>query len=645
MRKIFKKALVAVMAASMLISAAPVLSQAATVTKGNYDFSKMVVRRVWFNTNDPVFLIDNYQRVWLDKNANVVATGTYSKVDATGDLMAPMKELFAQLGVQYEESGNDITIVLNGDTLKLSVGSNDVEFNGTVLMDALSAAQIPTSVNVKATYPTYNTYLADDYNVIYLPVAYILNKFGATAYADGNVQSYYATIPVMETSYTPSYSTVADGYGSRYDGLLKGTLASDVAVADNIVALQNSDGGFQALPVATDMTQADLANKLGSLRSTSTLLDGATTAELKYLAKFITDTNPQDTKYQDAFKKGIEFLTANQHVSGGWQIAPTAAKGFNANVEVGNNVTTSVLSLLSDVAVLNNQNYVFARKIVDVNAIQSVITKGNDFLVATQITYDNVKGGWATQYTADKKMTMGRTYERESVSTFTTKAVAEYLMTIHNPSTEIQTAINSAIEWINKVKIVDKEQKVVKDVSMNNGFDIYLVDGNGTWASNYKYDDSTKTYRPLYSDIDPTREDQKYVNTYDLVNASRSGTTADSKDLILYGTRTTITYYSNDLAIELAGNEYTTWKGYLANGFPSIPTDPVSTDNTNIGSGSNDTTNGTDVNVVSDSSASSNSKISTGDKTPVTVILLTTLLSASVLAVCLLKKRAKVKKA
>lgn len=582
MKKLFKKALAAVMAATMLISTAPVLSQAATVTKGSYDFSGMVVRRVWFNTTDPVFLIDNYQRVWLDPNSNVLATGNYKTITEAGDLMAPMKEMFAQIGVNYTESGNDITIALNGDTLKLTLGSNDVEYNGTVIPDILSSSQIPKSVNVKSAYPDFNTYVSDDYSVTFLPVAYILNKFGADIYVDGNIQSFYAAIPVMKTSSTPSYSTVAEGHGSRYDGLINGTLTSSAAIADNIVALQNADGGFQALPAAADMAQADLAGKLGTLRNTSTLLNGATTAELKYLAKFITETRPQDPKYQNAFVKGINFLTENQNACGGWQIAPTSALGFNANIEVGNNVTVSILSLLSDISMLNDQNYVFARKILDVNALKTVVSKGNSFLVATQITNNNVKSGWATQYRSDKSVTMGRTYERESVSSYTTKSVAEYLMTIHDPSAAIQEAVTTAVTWLNTVKLADKEQQVVRDVSMNNGFDVYLIDGSGTWASNYKYDETDKIYKPLYSDVDPTRPAQKYVNTFDLSNASRSGTTASSSDLILYSTRTSISYFNNTLANELISSDYPTWQGYVANGFPALPVDPVETTPDNV---------------------------------------------------------------
>ena len=51
---------------------------------------------------------------------------------------------------------------------------------------------------------------------------------------------------------------------------------------------------------------------------------------------------------------------------------------------------------------------------------------------------------------------MGHTYERESVSSYTTKDVIDYLMTIHNPSQDIKDAVESAYSWLKDVKIADK---------------------------------------------------------------------------------------------------------------------------------------------------------------------------------------------
>ena len=621
-KKTIKKAVVAVAAASMLtVLTAPLAVMpvsAATVTRGSYDFSNMVVRRVWFNTDDPVFLIDDYQRVWLDSSVNVLATGnaTNPKPD-TSNLMAPMKNMFAYIGADYKEDGDKITVSMNNTTVKLTIGSTDVEINGNVKTGALTDEQKPVKVNAKDTYADMNTYLTEDYNVVYLPVAYVLNIFGADMYKDTKMSnSFYAAVPVMKTDVVPSYETSSKGYGIRYDALLAGTASLDTTAADTIVALQNEDGGFAVLPDNFEMAQTGAS--LGSLKGASSIENGATTAELKYLAKYITENKPEDSKYQDAFIKGIKFLLSTQLDNGGWTMQPNGGSGFNGNIEVGNSAMTEVLTLLSDIAVLNNQNYVFARKAMNVDAIKSAVEKGNDFIVASQISNNNKKAGWASQYDKAGKVTMGRTYERASVSSYTTKAVVDYLMTIHNPSQAVKDAVESAYSWLKDVKIADKEQEVVKDTSMNNGFDVYFVDGNGTWASNYVYDEANDSYRPLYSDVDPARADQKYVNVYDLFNLDGNQvgqSKINNKDLILYSTRTTISYYDNNLCDELIATGYDTWKSYLANGFPEIPTDPADTpDNGGTDQGGDNSNTGDTGNGGSADTAGN--QTNTGDTTP-----------------------------
>ena len=659
-KKGMKKAAIGIVAATMLtVMAAPVSVlpvSAATVTRGSYDFSNMVVRRVWFNTNDPVFLIDDYERVWLDNNVNVLATGNATDAKTTSNLMAPMKNMFAYIGADYKEYGDNITITMNDTTVKLKIGSSDVEINGKVTSGALTDEQIPAKVNVKEKYADYNTFLTEDYNVVYLPVAYVLNIFGADMYKDGRMSdSFYAAVPVMKTESVPSYETSSKGYGMRYDALLEGTLDVTTSVADLIVTLQNEDGGFQVLPDNYEMSQKETG--LGSMKDVSSVYNGATTSELKYLAKYITANKPEDSKYQDAFVKGIKYLLTTQRDNGGWSMNPGSGSGFNANIEVGNKAMTEVLTLLSDIAILNNQDYVFARKAMNVDEIKSAVEKGNDFIVKSQISNNNKKSGWATQYDKSGNVTMGHTYERESVSSYTTKDVIDYLMTIHNPSQDIKDAVESAYSWLKDVKIADKEQKVVKDTSMNNGFDVYLVDGSGTWASNYVYDKATDSYRPLYSDVDPTRADQKYVNVYELYNLDGNsvGNKINNKDLILYSTRTTVSYYDNNLADELIATGYDEWKSYLANGFPEIPKDPADSPDNNGGSDNgNNADNSQNKDTPQTPSESGNAEVSdnntkTGDKAPVGLLAAVLAVSGglagiSVYAVRESKKRGLIKK-
>ena len=559
----------ACMAVGFSVAAA---KQEAHVVRGEYDFSNMTVRRVWFNTEDPVFMIDDYDRIWTDENVNAVGTGsgkTYEK------LMAPMKEMFRQIGGVYTEDGDKIAITMNGDTLEMTVGSRDVIFNGVKESGVLESGQEPKKVNVQDT--DYNTYLDEAYEVVYLPVYYVLEKFQAQLANDSSVASLYAAIPIFNGEQVPSLKTVAEGCGIRFDSLLNKTAEYSDMVVQNLAEIQNEDGGFALLPDNTDMEQEELASHRGTLVGDSTLEKGATVSILSYLADAAAENGSDDA--QEVLKKGVSYLLSYQNPCGGWQMNPSDPKGFRGNVVFTDHATTDVLRLLR--RVLSDESLSEVKAAAGEDALKKAVKKGDSFILASQLTFDGVLSGWASQYTEDGKMTMGRTYERESVSAIETADIVDYLMDNYTKDQEnIKLAVDAATDWLANVKIEDKEAVVIQDYTMQNGYDIFLMgddeagvedtsyadDGLGTWAANYKYENGV--FKPLYSDVDPKRPDQKYVNDW---NASKSD------DLIWYATRTEVTYYDNDLADQLLEN-YESWEKGEKPEEPDTPEKPDTPD-------------------------------------------------------------------
>lgn len=555
----------ACMAVGFSVAAA---KQEAHVVRGEYDFSNMTVRRVWFNTEDPVFMIDDYDRIWTDENVNAVGTGsgkTYEK------LMAPMKEMFRQIGGVYTEDGDKIAITMNGDTLEMTVGSRDVIFNGVKESGVLESGQEPKKVNVQDT--DYNTYLDEAYEVVYLPVYYVLEKFQAQLANDSSVASLYAAIPIFNGEQVPSLKTAAEGCGIRFDSLLNKTAEYSDMVVQNLAEIQNEDGGFALLPDNTDMEQEELASHRGTLVGDSTLEKGATVSILSYLADAVAENGSDDA--QEVLKKGVSYLLSYQNPCGGWQMNPSDPKGFRGNVVFTDHATTDVLRLLR--RVLSDESLSEVKAAAGEDALKKAVEKGDSFILASQLTFDGVLSGWASQYTEDGKMTMGRTYERESVSAIETADIVDYLMDNYTKDQEnIKLAVDAAADWLANVKIEDKEAVVIQDYTMQNGYDIFLMgddepgvedtsyadDGLGTWAANYKYENGV--FKPLYSDVDPKRPDQKYVNDW---NASKSN------DLIWYATRTEVTYYDNDLADQLLEN-YESWENGEKPEEPDTPEKP-----------------------------------------------------------------------
>ncbi len=561
MRKQYKIMTAVLLSAGLLAGAAAVPALAskksAGVVRGEYDFSDMSVRRVWFNTSDPVFLMDDYDRIWLDPDYNVVADGDYKDTGSTGTLMAPMAEMFRQIGVGYKEDGEKIIITMNGDTLILTIGKKDIVWNGENEKDTLSELQVPKLVSVRDS--NLNPYLKGDHKIVYLPVTFVLNKFQAELHVDSSIESLYAAVPVFRTKQTPDLERIQDEYGINYRGILGGKADINPSVVKNVLSIQNRDGGFALLPEDTDMSQENLSEKRGSLTSDSTLEKGATTSELNYLSDSLSQISDKQTT--EAITDGIRFLLDHQDKSGGWQMNPGNPGGFRENIVFTDHITTDVLRLLRRMD--TDMSLQKIKDKIGSDVIEQAVKAGDAFILQSQIQNDGKKSGWASQYTSDGKVTMGRTYERESISAIETADITEYLMEFYpSDSKPVKEAVDSAVNWLQDVKIEDKEAVRIPDDSMQNGFDLFLLDGTepgvvdhdfvsdglGTWAANYIYENGG--YRPLYADVDPKRPDQPEVNNW---NAKTSD------QLIWYATRSTVVYYDNDLADTLIGETYPAW--------------------------------------------------------------------------------------
>lgn len=567
-KRIAKILLVIAAAFSVFLQVSVTTYADATVTKGEFDFEGMTIRRIWLNTTDPYFMLDDYDRVWLYPGLNVTAYGSFSETGKDGSLMSPMEEVFRQIGGEYLESGDTVTLRLNGDELILAVGSRDVTFNGEIISGDLTEDQKPVRADASAN--GCNTFLTEEYPVVYLPAAYILNVFQADIYVDSNSQSLYGAVPIIRTEQVPSYEVVyrsitkdeTISYGNCYEMLKDGTIELKKEIADNIVALQNEDGGFSILPPNADMEQENLNARLGTLKGASTLEEGTTVSELRYLAEYLSSTGGTGGEYLEAFQKGVEFLLVSQQESGGWQVRPSSPVGYYGNINLSDGSVTGILEFFSEIALLNEPGFKFVRRSVNQEEIKAAFERGIRFILSVQLEYQGVKTGWAAQYRPDSAVTMGKTYERESVSAAATAEVTRLLMSVRNPGQEITQSVFSSLDWLGSVKIEDKEAVVIEDFSMQNGYDIFLMDGSGTWAMNYQY--QAGRFVPLYSDADPLRSNQNEVNNWNSKNADR---------LIWYGTRTSVPYYDNELGVSLLDEELSIWKGYLENGWPELPRD------------------------------------------------------------------------
>ena len=110
------------------------------------------------------------------------------------------------------------------------------------------------------------------------------------------------------------------------------------ALADRIVSYQQPDGGWRKT-MEEEVQDEWLA---------STIDNGATWSQVRYLAKSHAATGEQN--YRESCMRGIEFLLASQHESGGWPQIPGASGTYHAHITFNDDATTEVMRLMRDIA-------------------------------------------------------------------------------------------------------------------------------------------------------------------------------------------------------------------------------------------------------------------------------------------------------
>jgi len=322
--------------------------------------------------------------------------------------------------------------------------------------------------------------------------------------------------------------------------LVKSGVAQD-AVANNMLLFQRNYGGWPKhyqeqkinyKKVYTDVEKATIQDE--SNRNDATIDNDATSKEIRYLIKAYHQT--KNKKYLTASEKGIKYLLKMQYKNGGFPQFYPDLSSYRHEITYNDNAMINAMNVLYDVALRRN-----GFDAVDSNFIKPskiAVAKGVDCILKTQVKVKGKLTVWCAQHDEKTlKPAKARAYELPSLSGSESVGIIKFLMRFEHQTIEIKNAVEAALEWFEKSKIVGYKYEDIPDSTLPKGRDRGIIPeaGNILWARFY----DIETNQPFFSG----RDGIKRKNVSEIEYERRNG----------YG------WYGN-WARDLLEKDYPVWK-------------------------------------------------------------------------------------
>lgn len=272
-------------------------------------------------------------------------------------------------------------------------------------------------------------------------------------------------------------------------------------IAENVLLYQRNIGGWPKNIQMQEPLSNNEKQKLIEIKSDThkvTTDNGATIQEMFFLSKMYRQV--PDERYKKAFLKGLDYILEAQYNSGGWPQYYPLRKGYYTHITFNDDSMVNILKVLEEIK--NKTDYFSIKPSEEtIESAKIAFDKGIDCILKTQYKQKGVLTSWCAQH--DKNTFLpakARAYELPSLSGAESAKIVLLLMTIENPSDEIKKAINSAVEWFEKVKITGlREDRIYnKEGKIINKIMVADESAPPIWARFMELDDN----RPFFCDRD-----------------------------------------------------------------------------------------------------------------------------------------------
>lgn len=227
-------------------------------------------------------------------------------------------------------------------------------------------------------------------------------------------------------------------------------------VGDNVLLYQHNTGGWpknvQMQNPLTAKERLAVEAEKGN-ENESTIDNGATTTELKYLARLYNAT--RDKRYLDGFNAGMDYLFRSQYANGGWPQFWPRPTGYYIHITYNDDAMVNVLWMLNETA-RGREPYAFVSDSTRAKA-RAAVSRGVDCILKTQVVQNGRLTVWCAQHDEQTLLpAKARAYELPSLSGGESIGIVRFLMSLPDPSPEVRRSIECAVEWFRTSKIEGK---------------------------------------------------------------------------------------------------------------------------------------------------------------------------------------------
>lgn len=235
------------------------------------------------------------------------------------------------------------------------------------------------------------------------------------------------------------------------------------AITRNILSWQAKTGSW---PKNTDTTKPFAGGEAEKEKIAGTFDNGATTGELRFLARAFKATG--DEKLREAFATGLNHIFLAQYLNGGWpQFYPPGTQ-YHKHITYNDDAMVRLLRFLRDVATQPEFGFVDFKKRA---GAERAFDRGIECILKTQVKVGDKLTVWCAQH---DEVTLApapaRSYELVSLSGSESVGILELLMSLEHPGVEMIRAVDAGVAWFDAVKLtgirqtkVDGDKKIVSD--------------------------------------------------------------------------------------------------------------------------------------------------------------------------------------